>query len=374
MTTTYRIVRMPGDGVGPEVLAAACGVLDLVARGADFAVEYADVHIGGAAIDAHGVPVRVEDIELARGADAVLLGAVGGPKWDNVAPEIRPEAGLLKLRQSLGLFANLRPIKVFDALVDASPLKPEVVRGVDLLIVRELTGGIYFGKPRKQWTTSRGRRAVDTLIYREHEIARLAELGFQLAAMRRGKVTSVDKANVMASSRLWREIVNETAQRHPEVAIEHALVDSCAMRLISRPGDYDVMIMENMFGDILSDEAAVLAGSLGMLPSASLSGQPPSRPGSEGVAFGLYEPIHGSAPDIAGTGRANPTGALLSIAMLLRISFGREAEAAAIERAVAKVLDGGGRTADIAAGGPVLATEEFAARVGGAVRLEPAIR
>ena len=370
MTMTYRIVRMPGDGVGPEVLTAACGVLDQVARGAGFAIEYADVHIGGAAIDAHGVPVRDEDIETARNADAVLLGAVGGPKWDNVAPEIRPEAGLLNLRQALGLFANLRPIKVFDALVDASPLKPEVVRGVDLLIVRELTGGIYFGKPRKQWSTSRGRRAVDTLIYREHEVARLAELGFQLAAMRRGKVTSVDKANVMASSRLWREIVNETAQSHPDISVEHALVDSCAMRLISRPGDYDVMIMENMFGDILSDEAAVLAGSLGMLPSASLSGQPPSRRGSEGVAFGLYEPIHGSAPDIAGTGRANPTGALLSIAMLLRISLGREAEASAVERAVAAVLDSGARTADVAAGGPFLSTTEFAARVGAALHLE----
>jgi 3-isopropylmalate dehydrogenase len=363
MTTTYRVVTMPGDGVGPEVQAMACAILDQVAAARGFAVEYSEVNIGGAAVDAHGVPVRDADIELAREADAVFLGAVGGPKWDTVAPEIRPEAGLLKLRQSLGLFANLRPVKVFDALVDASPLKPEVVRGVDLLIVRELTGGIYFGKPRRQWSTARGRRAVDTLIYREHEIARLADLGFRLAGGRRGKVTSVDKANVMASSRLWRDIVNETAAGYPSVTFEHALVDSCAMRLISRPGDYDVMIMENMFGDILSDEAAVLAGSLGMLPSASLNGRPPSQADAAGVEFGLYEPIHGSAPDIAGKGVANPSGAILSIAMMLRISFGRAAEADAVERAVGAVLDAGARTADVAAGGSALSTQEFSALV-----------
>jgi 3-isopropylmalate dehydrogenase len=367
MTTTYQVVTMPGDGVGPEVQAAACAILDQVAAARGFAVNYREVNIGGAAVDAHGVPVRDEDIAMAHDADAVFLGAVGGPKWDTVAPEIRPEAGLLKLRQALGLFANLRPVKVFDALVDASPLKPDVVRGVDLLIVRELTGGIYFGNPRKQWSTARGRRAVDTLIYREHEIARLANLGFRLAGGRRGKVTSVDKANVMASSRLWREIVNETAAEFPVVTLEHALVDSCAMRLISRPGDYDVMIMENMFGDILSDEAAVLAGSLGMLPSVSLNGRPPSRAGAAGVEFGLYEPIHGSAPDIAGQGVANPCGAILSIALMLRISFGRDAEAAAVERALSAVLDAGARTADVAAGGPALRTHEFTARVGEAL-------
>lgn len=370
MTTTYQVVTMPGDGVGPEVLSAACKVLDQVAAARDFAIEYREVNIGGAAVDAHGVPVRDEDIALARDADAVFLGAVGGPKWDTVAPEVRPEAGLLKLRQALGLFANLRPVKVFDALVDASPLKPEIVRGVDLLIVRELTGGIYFGKPRKQWSTTRGRRAVDTLLYREHEIARLADLGFRLAAGRRGKVTSVDKANVMASSRLWRDIVNETAVNYPGVTLEHALVDSCAMRLISRPGDYDVMVMENMFGDILSDEAAVLAGSLGMLPSVSLNGQAPARPGAAGVEFGLYEPIHGSAPDIAGQGVANPSGAILSVALMLRISFGREAEAAAVERALSAVLDAGARTADLAAGGHALGTQAFTAKVREALAVE----
>jgi 3-isopropylmalate dehydrogenase len=252
---------------------------------------------------------------------------------------------------------------VFDALGDASPLKPDVVRGVDLLIVRELTGGLYFGKPSKQWQTSRGRRAVDTLAYREHEIRRLVELGYELAAGRRRKVTSVDKSNVLSTSQLWRAITNEVAAGHPDISTEHVLVDSCAMRLIARPGDYDVMVMENMFGDILSDEAAVLAGSLGMLPSASLSGKRPARRGSAGKQAGMYEPIHGSAPDIAGKGISNPTGAILSTAMMLRISLGREAEADAIEGAVADALNGGARTADIAAGGPAASTTEYADEV-----------
>jgi 3-isopropylmalate dehydrogenase len=266
---------------------------------------------------------------------------------------------LLKLRASLGLFANLRPVKVFDALLDASPLKPEVVRGVDLLIVRELTGGLYFGKPSKQWETSRGRRAVDTMVYREHEIERLVRLGYELASGRRKKVTSVDKSNVLMTSQLWRAITNEVAAGYPDVTTEHVLVDSCAMRLIARPGDYDVMVMENMFGDILSDEAAVLAGSLGMLPSASLNGKKPTRRGSAGKQVGMYEPIHGSAPDIAGKGVANPTGAILSAAMMLRVSFGREAEADAVEAAVSDALNAGARTADIAAGGAASSTAEF---------------
>ncbi|MEZ4520487.1 MAG: 3-isopropylmalate dehydrogenase, partial [Thermomicrobiales bacterium] len=332
---------------------------ETVASHAGFEVTFRQAHIGGAAIDAHGVPVRDEDIETARTSDAVMLGAVGGPKWEGVAPEIRPEAGLLKLRQALGLFANLRPIKVFDALADASPLKAEVVRGVDMLIVRELTGGIYFGEPSKQWTTDEGRRAIDTLPYGEQEIERIVELAFDIAKTRRNKVTSVDKANVMATSRLWREITNEVAARHAEVELDHALVDSCAMRLISRPLDFDVVVMENMFGDILSDEAAVLAGSLGMLPSASLSGQKPSREGSTAVQFGLYEPIHGSAPDIAGQGLANPSGAILSLAMLVRTSLGLDSEAAAIEEAVDTVLKDGARTRDIAAGGAHVSTAEF---------------
>jgi 3-isopropylmalate dehydrogenase len=359
VTASYELLLLPGDGVGPEVLAEAEQTLDLIAGRSGFDVTIHRANIGGAAVDAHGVPVRDEDIELARSVDAVMLGAVGGPKWDAVAPDIRPEAGLLKLRQALGLFANLRPIKVHDALVDASPLKPENVRGVDLVIVRELTGGIYFGKPSKQWTTEAGRRAVDTLPYGEEEIERIIELAFSIAATRRNKVTSVDKANVMATSRLWREIATEVGTRYPDVTLDHALVDSCAMRLISRPLDFDVLVMENMFGDILSDEAAVLAGSLGMLPSASLSGRPPERESSAGVQFGLYEPIHGSAPDIAGQRLANPCGALLSLAMLLRTSLGLTSEAVALEQAVDNVLNAGARTRDIAAGDRSLSTAEF---------------
>ncbi len=355
--TAYDILMLPGDGVGPEVLAEAQKTLDSVAAHSGFSVTYHHANIGGAAVDAHGVPVRDEDIETARASAAVMLGAVGGPKWENVEPEIRPEAGLLKLRQELGLFANLRPIKVYDALANASPLKEDVVRGVDMLIVRELTGGIYFGEPSKRWTTEQGRRAVDTLPYGEQEVERIVDLAFTLASARRQKVTSVDKANVMATSRLWREVASEVGERYPDVALDHALVDSCAMRLISRPLDFDVLVMENMFGDILSDEAAVLAGSLGMLPSASLSSDGGNS--ASGGRFGLYEPIHGSAPDIAGKGIANPCGAILSLAMLLRTSLGREAEAAAVEAAVDIVLADGARTLDIAGGGPSLTTAAF---------------
>lgn len=361
--TTYQVLLLPGDGVGPEVVNEAVRTLDLVAERAGFRIEYVEGKIGGAGIDTHGVSLRDEEIKAARQADAILLGAVGGPAWDNQPRGNRPEAGLLKLRASLGLFANLRPVKVFDALLDASPLKPEVVRGVDLLIVRELTGGLYFGKPSKQWETSRGRRAVDTMIYREHEIERLVRLGYDLARGRRKKVTSVDKSNVLMTSQLWRSVTNEVAAGYPDVTTEHVLVDSCAMRLIARPRDYDVMVMENMFGDILSDEAAVLAGSLGMLPSASLNGKQPTRRGSSGKQVGMYEPIHGSAPDIAGKGIANPTGAILSAAMMLRVSLGRETEAGAIEAAVSDTLNNGARTADISAGGEAISTTEFGGEV-----------
>jgi len=346
--TTYQVLCLPGDGVGPEVLREAVATLEVIAAARPVRFEWSEAHIGGAAIDAHGTSLRDEDADLAAQSDSVLLGAVGGPKWDSVAPEIRPEAGLLRLRQKLGLFANLRPIKVFDALVDASPVKPEIVRGTDMLIVRELTGGLYFGKPSEVRESERGRDAIDTLVYSEVEIERLINLGFELAKNRRNKVTSVDKANVMSSSRLWRTIANEVAEHHPDVELEHALVDSSAMRLILKPTDYDVLVMENMFGDILSDEAAVLAGSLGMLPSASLSGKPPAREGTAAVQFGMYEPIHGSAPDIAGKDVANPCGAILSAAMMLRISFGLEREAAAIEQAVNSALESGIRTRDIA--------------------------
>ncbi len=346
--TTYRILCLPGDGVGPEVLGEAIKVLQVVEASSGVRFDLVEAHLGGIAIDTWGVPLRDEDIDLARDTDSSLLGAVGGPKWDGVAAEIRPEFGLLRLRQQLGLFANLRPIKVFDSLVDSSPIKPDVVRGTDMLILRELTGGLYFGKPSEVRSSDAGRNAIDTLVYSEQEIERLVDLGFVLAANRRGKVTSVDKANVMASSRLWRTVAEEVAERHPDIALDHALVDSLAMRLILRPTDYDVIVTENMFGDILSDEAAVLAGSLGMLPSASLSGAPPSREGTAAVQFGMYEPIHGSAPDIAGQNLANPCGAILSAAMMLRISFGLEAEADAIEQAVSQTLDSGIRTRDIA--------------------------
>ena len=358
--TTYQVLCLPGDGVGPEVLREAVATLEVIAAARPVRFEWSEAHIGGAAIDAHGTSLRDEDADLAAWSDSVLLGAVGGPKWDGVAPEIRPEAGLLRLRQKLGLFANLRPIKVFDALVDASPVKPEIVRGTDMLIVRELTGGLYFGKPSEVRENEQGREAIDTLVYSEVEIERLINLGFELAKNRRNKVTSVDKANVMSSSRLWRTIANEVAEHHPDVELEHALVDSSAMRLILKPTDYDVLVMENMFGDILSDEAAVLAGSLGMLPSASLSGHPPAREGSAAIQFGMYEPIHGSAPDIAGKDLANPCGAILSAAMMLRISFGLEDEAAAIEQAVNLVLESGIRTRDIAqAGDDTVGTAAF---------------
>ncbi len=363
MTASYQIVTLPGDGVGPEVLAEAVAVLETVASRSGFSIDFIERNIGGAAIDAHGIPVRPEDLELAAQSDAVLLGAVGGPKWEGVSPEIRPEAGLLHMRQVLGLFANLRPVKVFNSLVDASPVKPELTAGVDLIIVRELTGGVYFGKPSKQWTTSEGRRAIDTMPYREDEIERLVELGFQLAGNRRGKVTSVDKANVLSTSRLWREVATEVAEKHPDIEMEHVLVDACAMHLLTRPGSFDVMVMENMFGDILSDEASVLAGSIGMLPSASLGLRQENSTGSSARQFGLYEPIHGSAPDIAGLGKANPSGAILSAAMMLRISFGLEQEAQAIETAVDRVLAEGGRTADIASEGPTLSTAEFGTKV-----------
>lgn len=361
---SYKIVLMPGDGVGPDVLTEAEATLETAASLAGFSVQFERVAIGGAAIDAYGVPVRDEDIATARAADATMLGAVGGPKWDSVEPEIRPERGLLKLRQELELFANLRPVRVFDALVDASPLKPEIARGADLLIVRELTGGIYFGQPSEQRTTDAGREAVDTLPYQEREIERLVRLGFELAKGRRQKVTSVDKSNVMSTSRLWREIATEVGADYPEITLEHALVDACAMQLISRPGSFDVMVMENMFGDILSDEAAVLAGSLGMLPSASLG----TATNQHGGQFGMYEPIHGSAPDIADQGIANPTGAILSAASLLRLSLKRDAEAELIEKAVETVLNDGARTADIAGDATPASTAEFGHLVREAMR------
>lgn len=340
-----------GDGVGPEVIGEARKVVDEVATSAGHHIEYDEILMGGCAIDAFGTALRDEDVERARAADAVLLGAVGGPKWDDPSAAVRPEQGLLKMRRALGLYANLRPVAIQPALAHTSPIKPEIIRGTDILVVRELTGGIYFGRPSRQWRERRGRVAVDTLVYREYEIARVVRLAFEQARSRRRRVTSVDKANVLTSSRLWRSVVTEIAREYPDVTLEHMLVDAMTMKLIQQPSAYDVIVTENMFGDILTDEASVLGGSIGLLPSASLGA---AR--SDGRRPGLYEPIHGSAPDIAGQGKANPAGAILSAAMLLRMSFGLERQAATMERAVAKALEDGFLTNDL---GGAASTAEF---------------
>jgi 3-isopropylmalate dehydrogenase len=340
----YRVATIPGDGVGPDVVAAARAAVDAAGSTFGFAVDWSEHLAGGAAIDAHGVAIRPEDVAACGNADAILLGAVGGPKWSDPSASVRPEQALFALRGGLGLYANLRPVTVHPALIASSPVRPELLAGVDLLIVRELTGGVYFGE-REEATAAGspdGRRAVDTMPYTELEIRRVVELAFSLAADRRGHVTSVDKANVLATSRLWRTVANEVGAAHPHVTLAHQLVDSCAMLLVRRPADFDVIVTENLFGDILSDEAAVLAGSLGMLPSASLG----ERRTAHGT-FGLYEPIHGSAPDIAGRDLANPIGTILSAAMLLRLSLGRDDAATAVEAAVSAALDEGFRTADL---------------------------
>ena len=343
-----RIALFPGDGVGPDVVAEAVKVLGAVERRFGSHFEFQSLAIGGEALDRYGVPLRLEDIEATRRADAALLGAVGGPRWDDVESSLRPERGLLQIRKALELFANLRPVSVLPSLIGTSPLKPEIVAEVDLLVVRELTGGIYFGEPSRRWTDANGRGAVDTLTYREHEIERVVRLAFELARSRRGRVASVDKSNVLQSSRLWREIAGEVSADYPDVELEHVLVDAMAMHLIKSPKRFDVIVTENMFGDILTDEASVLPGSIGLLPSASLS----DRAGDAvGTRFGLYEPIHGSAPDIAGAGKANPAGTILSAALMLRWSLALDDEAVAIERAVADAIAAGVRTPDIAEAG-----------------------
>jgi 3-isopropylmalate dehydrogenase len=340
---SYRIAAIPGDGVGPEVVAVGRRVLDAAGRAFGFRIEWSEIVAGGAAIDRYGVAIRPEDLETARSSEAIFLGAVGGPRWDDPNAKVRPEQALFALRGGLDLFANLRPVSVHPALVPSSPVRADLLDGVDLLIVRELTSGLYFGRPSEERQTADGRVAVDTLWYTEGEIRRVVQLAFELAAGRRGRLTSVDKANVLATSRLWRKVVEELRPAFPGVEVNHQLVDSCAMLLVRNPASFDVLVTENLFGDILSDEASVLAGSLGMLPSASLG----SARTPHGI-FGLYEPIHGSAPDIAGTDKANPIGAILSGAMLLRWSLGELEAAAAIEAAVSETLDDGLRTADIA--------------------------
>ena len=330
------IALLPGDGIGPEVVGAARTILERVAAGAGHAFSFSEHLVGGCAIDASGAPLPDDTLAACRAADAALLGAVGGPRWDDPRAAVRPEQGLLALRRELGLFANLRPVRVSPHLVEVSPLKAERLAGVDILFVRELTGGLYFGR-RGREPIEGGERAFDTMVYTDGEVRRVVELAFRLAAGRRRSVTSVDKANVLESSRLWRRVAEEVAAGHRGVRLEHQLVDSCAMRIVSAPAGFDVVVTENMFGDILTDEAAVLPGSLGVLPSASLG---------EG-SFGLYEPIHGSAPDIAGRGLANPIGTVLSAAMLLRHSLGLAEEAAQVEAAVEAALAAGARTADL---------------------------
>jgi len=332
--TSYTIGVLPGDGIGQEVIPEAEKVLRAVGARYGHAFTFEHGLVGGAAMDATGEPLPQPTLELTRAADAILFGAVGDPKYDDPRAKVRPELALFGLRKKLGLYANLRPVWVHPALADASPLRPEVVRGVDLVVVRELTGGIYFGLPREESDS----RAVDTMVYTRSEVERIAHLAFGMALSRRHKVTSVDKANVLACSRLWRQVIGEVSEAYPDVELEHLLIDAATMHLIRRPRDFDVILTGNMFGDILSDESSVLAGSMGMLPSASIG---------EG-RFGMYEPIHGSAPDIAGQGVANPLAAILSAAMLLRHSLGLEAEARAVETAVAHVLDAGHRTADLA--------------------------
>jgi 3-isopropylmalate dehydrogenase len=339
----YQVVAIPGDGVGPEVLGAARQVLDAAGRQFGFAIDWSEVVAGGAGIDAYGVAIRPEDVDQCRASDAILLGAVGGPKWDDPNATVRPEQALFALRGGLGLFANLRPVKVNPALIASSPLRPELLDGVDLLIVRELTGGVYFGERQEASAEPGDRTALDTLPYSEAEIRRVASLAIGLALTRRKRLTSVDKANVLATSRLWRSVVNDLASRAPEVEVSHQLVDSCAMLLVKRPASFDVIVTENMFGDILSDEASVLAGSLGMLPSASLGERQ-----TEHGTFGLYEPIHGSAPHLAGQDRANPIGTIASAAMMMMWSLGRRDVSDAIEAAIDDVLARGVRTPDIA--------------------------
>ncbi|BAS27115.1 3-isopropylmalate dehydrogenase [Limnochorda pilosa] len=351
------VLLLPGDGIGPEVVEAARRVLEAAAHAHGLRIRFDEVLIGGAAIDQAGDPLPEATLEKARRARAVLLGAVGGPAWDDLPVDRRPEKGLLRLRQALGLFANIRPLPGFVAAYGRSPLKPELLRGVDLVVVRELTGGLYYGPRARRALEEGGEEAYDTLLYRTHEIERVARVAFDLARTRRPvgqrRVASIDKANVLTSSQLWRETVRRVAADYPDVTLEHLYVDNAAMQLVRDPGRFDVLLTGNLFGDILSDEAAALAGSLGVLPSASLGGPVP-----------LFEPVHGSAPDLAGRGVANPVGTILSAALLFRYALGHEAAAAMIERAVEQALADGARTADLAGEGEgALATEEMTAAI-----------
>jgi 3-isopropylmalate dehydrogenase len=352
-----KITLLPGDGIGPEIVDATRQVLETVAGKSGHSFTFSTHLIGGIAIDETGVPLPDDTIVACRSADAVLLGAVGGPKWDDPTASVRPEQGLLGMRKALKLFANVRPVKLYRGLEAASPLKAERLRGVDLVFIRELTGGIYFGQPKGKETRNGLRTGFDTMVYDENEIRRIVELAFDVARKRSKRVTSIDKANVLQAMQVWREVATEVGKANPDVQLDHQLVDSAAMRLVTHPSSFDVIVSGNMFGDILSDEGAVLTGSLGLLPSASLG---------EGK-LGVYEPIHGSAPDIAGKGIANPLGTILSAAMLLRHSLNLDEDAKAIEDAVQKVLDNGLRTADLGGGTSALSTNQMAEAVMAAV-------
>ena len=339
--TSYRITLLPGDGIGPEITAVARQLLDAVSARHGFAMRYDEKPIGGAAIEAAGEPLPASTMESCRRADAVLMACIGSPKFDSLPRSQRPETGLLGLRAGLGLFANLRPVKIIPALIGASTLRPEVIEGVDLLVVRELTGGIYFGSPKGRVETEGRARAFNTMIYSDLEIDRIARVGFDLASQRRSRLCSVDKANVLDVSQLWRDRVNAVADEFPDVALSHLYVDNAAMQLVRAPRQFDVLLTGNLFGDILSDEASMLTGSIGMLPSASLGGEGP----------GLFEPVHGSAPDIAGQDKANPMAMVLSAAMMLRVGLQQEAAAADLEATVDAVLAAGLRTGDLAESG-----------------------
>ena len=364
----FDIAVLGGDGIGPEVTAQGVRVLQAASNvfGHRFNLSYGD--IGGISIDNHGTPFTDEVRALTDAADAVLFGAVGGPKWDDPNAIVRPEQGLLDIRAHMGVFANIRPVKVYPWLIESSVLKAEVVRDVELVVVRELTGGLYYALPRGRRETPVGLIAEDTMRYSEGEIERVLRVGFELARGRRGKLTSVDKANVLECSRLWRAIATRIGEEYPDVELEHVLVDACAMQLIQRPARFDVIVAENTFGDILTDEASVLAASMGVLPSASLAGVPVAGRPSKG----LYEPIHGTAPDIAGQGVANPIGSILSVALMLRYSLGLTEEAAAVERAVEQALAANHRTADIADGGDAVSTLEMGDRIVAALEAAPA--
>ncbi len=362
----FDITVLPGDGIGPEVAAEGVKILQTIGKrfGHNFNLTYG--LIGGASIAKTGEALTAETLKMCNSSDAVLHGAVGDPRYDDPKAPVHPEDGLLAMRKGMGLFANLRPVKLYSMLADSTNLKPDVVRGVDMIFVRELTGGLYFGKPKKQWQTARGRKAVDSMVYSEQEIERIVRVGFELARTRKKKLVSVDKANVLQTSRLWRQVAHELAAKYPDVVLEDMLVDSCSMRLIQNPTYFDVVVTENTFGDILTDEASMLAGSMGMMPSASIAGVP--QPGVK--IRGMYEPIHGSAPRHAGQNVANPIATILSVAMMLRYSCNLETEAQVIEKAVEDTLNAGYRTYDIMSEGKTkLGTKEMgdviARRVGG---------